>query len=144
MTAPDGSPCGVAMAGLNQLLESEALARLDVADKKQAWTTAAAAVTHLRARLTEICEAGDQACNAAAASALPDDDKLTQLNIIKDRVNSDAAGASRAAVAKIVSVIQQLLDVAGSNDDAPKWLAVHGFDIAEPPPTPPITKDRLR
>lgn len=144
MSAPDGSPCGVAMAGLNQLLESETVARLDAADKKQAWATAAAAVNHLRARLTEICEAGDQACNAAAASVLPDDDKLTQLNAIKDRVNSDAAGASRAAVVKIVSVIQELLDLAGSNDDAPKWLAAHGFDIAEPPAAPPITKDRLR
>jgi hypothetical protein len=144
MSAPDGSPCGVAMAGLNQLLESETVARLDAADKKQAWATAAAAVDHLRARLTEICEAGDQACNAAAASVLPDDDKLTQLNAIKDRVNSDAAGASRAAVAKVVGVIQQLLDVAGSKDDAPKWLAAHGFDVAEPKPPPPITKDRLR
>ncbi|NDJ88957.1 hypothetical protein [Mycolicibacter kumamotonensis] len=132
------------MAGLNQLLESETVARLDAADKKQAWATAAAAVNHLRARLTEICEAGDQACNAAAASVLPDDDKLTQLNAIKDRVNSDAAGASRAAVAKVVGVIQQLLDVAGSKDDAPKWLAAHGFDVAEPKPPPPITKDRLR
>lgn len=144
MSAPDGSPCGMAMAGLNQLLDSEAVARLDAADKKQAWTTAAAAVNHLRARLTEICEAGDQACNAAVASALPDDAKLTQLNAIKDRVNSDAAGASRAAVAKIISVIQQLLDVTDSNVDAPKWLAAHGFDVAEPPPTPPITKGRLR
>jgi hypothetical protein len=132
------------MAGLNQLLESEALARLDSGDKKQAWTTAAAAVSHLRARLTEICEAGDQACSAAAASALPDDDKLTRLNAIKDRVNSDAAGASRAAVAKIISVIQQLLDGADSKDDAPAWLAAHGFDVAEPPPPPPITGDRLR
>lgn len=49
--------------------------------------------------------AGDQACNAAAAAALPDAEKLNQLNAIKDRVNSDAAGASRAAVAKIVGVI---------------------------------------
>lgn len=144
MSAPDGSPCGVAMAGLNQLLESETLARLDPADKKNAWKTAAAAVAHLRARLTEICEAGDQACNAAAASVLPDDDKLTQLNAIKDRVNSDAAGASRAAVAKIVGVIQELLDLAGSNDDAPKWLAAQGFDVAERPLPPPITKDDLR
>ncbi|OBG03182.1 hypothetical protein A5772_05080 [Mycolicibacter sinensis] len=132
------------MAGLNLLLESETLARMSAADKKNAWTTAAAAVTHLRTRLTEICEAGDQACNEAASSALPDDDKLSQLNAIKDRVNSDAAGASRAAVAKIVRVIQQLLDFAGSSDDAPKWLAAQGFDVAEPPPPPPITGDRLR
>lgn len=144
MTAPDGSPCGMAMAGLNQLLESEAVARLDAADKKQAWTTAAAAVNHLRARLTEICEAGDQACNAAAASALPDDDKLTQLNAIKDRVNGDAAGASRAAVAKIVGVVQQVLEAADISENAPKWLAAHGFDIEEPQPPSPITGDRLR
>ncbi|WP_131810543.1 hypothetical protein [Mycolicibacter sinensis] len=119
-------------------------AHLRSADKKQAWTTAAAAVTHLRARLAEICEAGDQACNAAAVSALPVHGKLTQLNAVKDRVNNDAAGASRAAVGKIIGVIQQLLDVAGSNDDASKWLAAHGFDVAGPPPPPPITGDRLR
>ncbi len=29
MSAPDGSPCGMAMAGLNQLLDSEAVARPD-------------------------------------------------------------------------------------------------------------------
>lgn len=34
MNALDGSPCGAAMAGLNQLLESEVLARLDSADEK--------------------------------------------------------------------------------------------------------------
>lgn len=50
MSAPDGSACDVAMAGLNRLLESETLARLDRADKKRAWTTAVAAVNHLRAR----------------------------------------------------------------------------------------------
>lgn len=144
MSAPDGSACDVAMAGLNQLLESEALARLDSGDKKQAWTTAAAAVSHLRARLTEICEAGDQACSAAAASTLPDDDKLTRLNAIKDRVNSDATGASRAAVAKIVGIVQQLLDAAGSNGDAAKWFAAHGFDVSERPHPPRITKDDLR
>lgn len=144
MSAPDGSPCDVAMAGLNHLLESDTLAQLGSTDKKQAWTTAAAAVNHLRARLTEICEAGNDACNAAAASALPDDDKLAQLNAIKDRVNSDATGASRAAVAKIVDVIQQLLDVSDSNNGAAKWLAAQGFDVAERPPPPPITRDELR
>ncbi|MCV7385559.1 hypothetical protein [Mycolicibacter longobardus] len=132
------------MAGLNQLLESDALAHIDPGVKKQAWTTAAAAVTHLRARLTEICEAGDQACNAAAASALSDAAKINQLNAVKDRVNSDAAGASRAAVAKIVGVIQQLLDAAESREDASKWLAAQGFNIAEPAPPPPIPKDKLR
>ncbi|MGV0733698.1 hypothetical protein [Mycolicibacter sinensis] len=90
MNAPDGSPRGVAIAGLNQLLESEALARLDAADSRQAWTTAA------------------------------------------------------VAVAKIVDVIQQLLDVSGSNNGAAKWLAAQGFDVAERPPPPPITRDELR
>lgn len=117
--------------------------RLDAVDKMQAWTTAAA-VNHLRARLTEICEAGDQACNAAAASVLPDGDKLTQLNAIKDRLNSDAAGASRAAVTKIVSVIQQLLDVTDSNGTPPNGLLHMDSGIAEPPPPPPIAKGRLR
>lgn len=144
MSAPDGSPCGAAMAGLTQLLESETTACVDPTEKTRAWKTAAAAVTHLRARLTEICEAGDQACNAAAASALPDTDKLAQLNAIKDRVNNDAAGASRAAVTKIVGVVQQLLDVADGNKDAAKWLAAHGFSIVDPPSPPPITGDRLR
>ncbi|MEO6794852.1 MAG: hypothetical protein ABI253_02010 [Mycobacterium sp.] len=129
---------------MTQLLESETTACVDPTDKTRAWTSAAAAVTHLRARLTEICEAGDQACNAAAASALPDADKIIQLNAIKDRVNSDAAGASRAAVAKIVGVVQQLLDAAGGGDDANKWLVAQGFGVAEPPPPPPITSDRLR
>lgn len=144
MSAPDGSPCGAAMAGLTQLLESETTARVDAAEKAEAWSAAASAVTHLRSRLTEICEAGDQACNTAAASALPDVDKLTQLNAIKDGVNSDAAGASRAAVTKIVGVVQQLLDVVGSSDDAVKWLAVQGFNISDPTALPPITNDRLR
>ena len=129
------------MAGLTRLLESAH--PLDPADQKQAWNTAAAAVTHLRSRLTEICEAGDQACNAAVASALPDAEKLNQLNAIKDRVNSDAAGASRAAVAKIVGVIQGVLNATEGGGDASKWLAAQGFDIAEPPPPPPITGDRL-
>ncbi|MEB3030379.1 hypothetical protein [[Mycobacterium] nativiensis] len=132
------------MAGLNQLLESKTLAHMNPVKKRQAWTTAAAAVTYLRTRLTEICEAGDQACNAAATSALPDADKLKQLNAIKDRVNSDAAGASRAAVAKIVGVVQELLDVVDSGNDAANWLAAHGFNIAEPLPPSPITEERLR
>lgn len=144
MSAADGSPCGAAMAGLNHLLESETLAHLTPAATKQAWSTAAAAVTHLRTRLTEICEAGDQACTAVAASALPDAAKLEQLNAIKVNVNGDAAGASRAAVAKIVSVVQELIDLADSGNDATEWLAAQGFHVAEPPPPPPITKDKLR
>lgn len=132
-----------AMAGLTRLLESQTTASVDHGDKTQAWATASAAVTHLRSRLTEICEAGDQACNATAAAALPDAAKLKQLNSIKDRVNSDAAGASRAAVAKIVGVVQQVLEAADISENAAKWLAAHGFNIEEPQPPPPITVDRL-
>jgi hypothetical protein len=90
MSAPDGSPCGAAMAGLTRLLESQTL------------------------------------------------------NAIKDRVNNDAAGASRAAVAKIVDVVREVLDAADTSDAAPNWLAAHGFDIAELSPPPPIAGERLR
>jgi hypothetical protein len=47
-------------------------------------------------------------------------------------------------VTKIVGVIQGLLDLADSSDDASKWLAAQGFNISEPAPPPPIPKDKLR
>lgn len=133
----NSSPAAQAEAGMLVLLDTVP-ARPAV--KAAAAQAAAAALDRLRARLMELSEAGNielehLESSAAKRGHAPD---LAAMNAVKDGINRDAAAASRAVVASIITAAQTVLDD-GAGGEAAEWFGAHGFDLSEPAMPPPIT-----
>ncbi|WP_412768884.1 DUF5632 domain-containing protein [Mycobacterium canetti] len=99
-------------------------------------------VHHLRDRLTEIAQSGNQQIDQILASKEPMEAKVTAVNAVIERSNIDAANAGRTAMSNIIDATQQVLDET-IGGDAHTWLRDHGVTLETPPRPRPITADDL-
>ncbi|MEQ6322666.1 hypothetical protein ABDZ14_21040, partial [Mycobacterium canetti] len=100
------------------------------------------AVHHVRDRLTEIAQSGNQQIDQILASKKPIEAKVTAVNAVIERSNIDAANAGRTAMSNIIDATQRMLDET-IGGDAHTWLRDHGVTLDTPPRPRPITADDL-
>lgn len=120
---------------------------LDLAEKYQtkasAFNSGADAIDYLRSRLSDIANTGNKEINDILASKKPPPEKLAEIQAVQARCNGDAANASRDALDKMMAATQKILDVEGIGGNARSWAQTNGFDVGEPKPPNPISKEDL-
>lgn len=120
---------------------------LDLAEKYQtkasAFNSGADAIDYLRSRLSEIANTGNKEINDILASKKPPPEKLAEVQAVQARCNADAANVSRDALDKMMAATQKILDAEGIGGNARSWAQTNGFDVGEPKPPNPISKEDL-
>lgn len=89
--------------------------------KKGAFNTAADAIDYLRSRLTGIAGEGNKEIDDVLASKKPLPEQLAEIQAIQTRCNADAANASRDAVDKVMTAMQEILEAEDIGDDPRTW-----------------------
>ncbi|MEQ6326477.1 DUF5631 domain-containing protein [Mycobacterium canetti] len=100
------------------------------------------AVHHLRDRLTDIAQSGNQQIDQILAGKGPMEAKVAAVNAVIERSNIDAANAGRTAMSNIIDATQRVLDET-IGGDAQTWLRDHGVSLDDPPRPRPITAEDL-
>ncbi|CCK60182.1 DUF5632 domain-containing protein [Mycobacterium canetti] len=99
-------------------------------------------VNYLRDRLTEIAQSGNQQIDQILAGKDSMEAKVTAVNAVIERANTDAANAGRTAMSNIIDATQRVLDET-IGGDAHTWLRDHGVTLDAPPRPCPITAEDL-
>ncbi|KAW95112.1 alanine rich protein [Mycobacterium tuberculosis M984] len=111
--------------------------------KKGAFNTAADAIDYLRSRLTGIAGEGNKEIDDVLASKKPLPEQLAEIQAIQTRCNADAANASRDAVDKVMTAMQEILEAEDIGDDPRTWARANGFNVDDAPPPRLIRENDL-
>ncbi len=105
--------------------------------------TAADAIDYLRSRLTGIAGEGNKEIDDVLASKKPLPEQLAEIQAIQTRCNADAANASRDAVDKVMTAMQEILEAEDIGDDPRTWARANGFNVDDAPPPRLIRENDL-
>lgn len=88
----------------------------------------------MRSRLTGIAGEGNKEIDDVLASKKPLPEQLAEIQAIQTRCNADAANASRDAVDKVMTAMQEILEAEDIGDDPRTWARANGFNVDDAPP----------
>ncbi|MDS0347973.1 hypothetical protein ABXU72_10060, partial [Mycobacterium tuberculosis] len=76
-------------------------------------------------------------------SKKPLPEQLAEIQAIQTRCNADAANASRDAVDKVMTAMQEILEAEDIGDDPRTWARANGFNVDDAPPPRLIRENDL-
>ncbi|CCK64244.1 Conserved protein of unknown function [Mycobacterium canettii CIPT 140070017] len=100
------------------------------------------AVNHLRDRLTEIAQSGNQQIDQILAGKGSVEAKVAAVNLVIEQSNAMADNVGATAMSNINDATQRVLDETVGGD-ARTWLNDHGVSLDRPPRPRPLTADDL-